>query len=243
MVRCFLPLIALVVPGCIVRAPPSDLSNQYNQRCAEAIARGQLDEAEALCDHALEFCDYSWDAQTNKGLIRKLRNDREGAKQWFIRALRNNRDMAQAANNLGVIYLEDGRYQEADDVLRQALVTNPDYAEARFNLALVKLKRNRPAEAEKAYRQLMISAPGVTDGYLGLTRALLMQSRAGEALPIAERATVMEPGRGEAWLLLGLTQLELARHDAAREALVRCLEEDAAALDCRHTLTALDAQR
>lgn len=243
MVRCLFPLIALAAPACVMRAPPSDVSNQYNQRCADAIARGQLDEAEALCDHALEFCDYSWDAQTNKGLIRKLRGDREGARQWFIKALRTNRDTAQAANNLGVLYVEDGRFQEAEDVLRQALVTNPDYAEARFNLALVKLKRKRPLEAEKAYRQLTISAPEVTDGYLGLTRALLMQSRAPEALPIAERATLMEPGRGEAWLLLGLTHLELARRDAAREALVRCLEEDAAALECRHVLTELDAQR
>lgn len=235
-----LALSAIVfATACPNRAPPNDPAVEYNTRCAEALAAGALDDAEALCDHSLEFCDYYWDAQTNKGLIRKLRGDREGAKSWFIKALRNFQDQAQAANNLGILYLEENRLAEAEGVLRQALKTNPDYAEARFNLALLKLKQNKPAEAEKAYRQLIISAPNVTDGHLGLARSLVLQKKMTDALPIAEHATLLEPGRAEAWLLLGVIRIELAQRVEAKEALGRCLDEDPSQPECRQLMREL----
>jgi tetratricopeptide (TPR) repeat protein len=219
--------------GCIVRAPPSPIAVEYNTRCAAALAEGRLDEAEALCDHSLEFCEYSWDAQTNKGLIRRLRNDRAGAKAWFVRALRNNRHQHQAANNLGVLYLEEGRLAEAESMFLHALEGNPDYAEARSNLAAVHLRQRKFAEAEKAYRQLIISAPRVTDGYLGLARALLLQQRAREAVPPLEDAVLLEPGRAEAWLLLGAARVELGLRTDAKDAVTRCLDEDPDEPDCR----------
>lgn len=231
---------ALLATACPNRAPPNDAAVEYNTRCAQALASGALDDAEALCDHSLEFCDYYWDAQTNKGLIRKLRGDREGAKGWFIKALRNFQDQAQAANNLGILYLEENRLAEAEGVLRQALKTNPDYAEARFNLALLKLKQNKPAEAEKAYRQLIVSAPNVTDGHLGLARSLVLQKKMTEALPVAEHATLLEPGRAEAWLLLAVVRLELAQRVEAKEALGRCLDEDPSQPECRQLMRELE---
>lgn len=236
MFRPPLALSLLLFAACPHRAPPNDLAVEYNARCAEALTRGALDDAEALCDHSLEFCDYYWDAQTNKGLIRKLRGDREGAKGWFIKALRNNQDQAQAALDLGMIYVEENRLAEAEHLFLQALKTNPDYAEARWNLALVKLRRNKFAEAEKAYRQLIISAPNVTAGHLGLARSLLLQKRPTDALPSLEHAVLMEPGRAEAWLLLGVARLELARHAEAKEAFGRCLDEAPDEPECRRLL-------
>lgn len=236
----FFALSAVVfATGCPNRAPPNDPAIEYNTRCAQALERGALDDAEALCDHSLEFCDYYWDAQTNKGLIRKLRGDREGAKGWFIKALRNFQDQAQAANNLGILYLEENRLAEAEGVLRQALKTNPDYAEARFNFALLKLKQNKPAEAEKAYRQLIISAPNVTDGHLGLARSLVLQKKMNDALPVAEHAVLMEPGRAEAWLVLAVIRIELAHHGEAKEALSRCLDEAPSQPECRQLMREL----
>ncbi len=231
---------ALFAMACPPRPDPNQPAIEYNTRCAQALSTGALDEAEALCDHSLEFCDYYWDAQTNKGLIRKLRGDREGAKGWFIKALRNFQDQAQAANNLGILYLEENRLAEAEGVLRQALKTNPDYAEARFNLALVKLKQNKPAEAEKAYRQLIISAPNVTDGHLGLARSLVLQKKMIDALPVAEHATLLEPGRAEAWLLLAVIRIELAQRPEAKEALGRCLDEDPSQPECRQLMRELE---
>lgn len=231
---------ALFAMACPPRPDPNQPAIEYNTRCAQALSTGALDEAEALCDHSLEFCDYYWDAQTNKGLIRKLRGDREGAKGWFIKALRNFQDQAQAANNLGILYLEENRLAEAEGVLRQALKTNPDYAEARFNLALVKLKQNKPAEAEKAYRQLIISAPNVTDGHLGLARSLVLQKKMTDALPVAEHATLIEPGRAEAWLLLAVIRIELAQRPEAKEALGRCLDEDPSQPECRQLMRELE---
>ena len=230
---------ALLLTACPPRAPPSDVAIEYNQRCAAALTAGQLDEAEALCDHSLEFCDYSWDAQTNKGLIRKLRNDREGAKSWFIKALRNFQDQAQAANNLGVIFLEENRLAPAENMFVQALKTNPDYAEARWNLASVKLRLGKYDEAEKAYRQLVISAPTVTDGHLGLARALMLQKKIDDAVPSLEHAVLLGPGRAEAWLLLGAAKLELGRRDEAKGALGRCLDEDQTEPECRRLMKEL----
>ncbi|MCU0700529.1 MAG: tetratricopeptide repeat protein [Myxococcaceae bacterium] len=239
MDRSFTLIAALACAACVHRAPPNPIAVEYNTRCAAALAAGQLDDAEALCDHALEFCDYYWDAQTNKGLIRKLRNDRSGAKAWFIRALRNNENQHQAANNLGVMYLEDGRLAEAEAMFHQALEGNPDYAEARSNLAAVHLRQRKFAQAEKAYRQLIISAPLVTNGYLGLGRALLLQQKAADAVPPLEQAVLLEPGRAEAWLLLAGARLDLGQRDGAKDAAGRCLDEDPSEPDCRRLVREL----
>ncbi|MCA3014257.1 MAG: tetratricopeptide repeat protein [Myxococcaceae bacterium] len=233
MERHLTVLTAVSLWACVPRAPPSAIAVEYNTRCAEAIEAGHLDEAEALCDHSLEFCDFYGDAQSNKGLIRKLRNDRAGAKAWFIRALRSNQTQAQAANNLGVLLLEDGRLAEAEGLFRQALSVNPDYAEARGNLAGLHLRQRQFAAAERAYRQLIISAPRVTDGHLGLARALLLQRKTSQALPSLEQAVILEPARAEAWLLLAGAQRELGRHDDAKASVARCLDEAPDTPDCR----------
>lgn len=216
---------AMLCFGCVPRAPPNERAIRYNHECVEAMSRGRLEEAEALCDHSLEFCEYFGDALTNKGLLRRAAGDREGARKFFIKALRENREQAQAANNLGVLHLEDGAYGEAEARFKQALVNNPDYAEARWNLAGALLGQGKLREAERAYRQLVISAPLVTDGRLGLGRVLFKQRRFRDALIEFEHATLLEPSRAESWLLLGATQLELGHADSARASLARCLDE------------------
>ncbi len=225
--------LMVMLAGCPPRPLPSPVAVEYNTRCAAELEAGRLDDAEALCDHSLEFCDFYADAQTNKGLIRKLRGDAAGAKGWFIKALRNNADQAQAANNLGVLALEEGKLDQAVTMLQVALRVNPDYAEARANLAYVKLKQQKFAEAEKAYRQLIISAPNLTDAHLGLGRALLAQRRVDEAVPSLERAVLLEPGSAVGWALLAAAQLELGHQAEAEHALARCLDEAPQAPECR----------
>ena len=52
-------------------------------------------------------------------------------------ALRINPDYAEAHYNLGVVYGQQGRTDEAIREYQAALRINPDYAEAHYNLGVV----------------------------------------------------------------------------------------------------------
>ena len=73
---------------------------------------------------------------------------------------------AEAHNNLGLIYLQQGRSREAVNELAQAVRYKADYAEAHYNFGLVLRKggdvARSNAELEQAYRlapQLRTASP------------------------------------------------------------------------------------
>ncbi len=65
--------------------------------------------------------------------------------------------------NLGLLYQEDGRLQDAADALRTATILAPDHAEAHYNLGLV---FEREGKLRSALQEMLIAAqldPGQAD--------------------------------------------------------------------------------
>ncbi|PIQ93283.1 MAG: hypothetical protein COV68_10730, partial [Nitrospirae bacterium CG11_big_fil_rev_8_21_14_0_20_41_14] len=61
------------------------------------------------------------------------------------KAIHYGPDTVKAYNNLGVAYINIGKYAEAVEVLNEAIRLKPDYLQARNNLAVAK---SRLKEAE-----------------------------------------------------------------------------------------------
>jgi tetratricopeptide (TPR) repeat protein len=116
---------ASACPPAVIVVP--DLARVRADECVHLYAEGDLDQAEAACDQALEFQPKFWDALHNKGLIRLKRGDRAQAKALFIAALRANQDMAASYSMLGLLALEDRDFATAKDHFRAALRVNPDF--------------------------------------------------------------------------------------------------------------------
>lgn len=229
-------LTLLSLTACFpIRVP--DAAVAFNTECARLFAEHALDDAEAACDHALEYQDRYWDALTNKALVRLARGDRTAARGLFQRAIHANPDMAQARVDLGVMELEDGHPARAREQFREALRTNPDYAEARHDLGIACLALDEPKEAERAFRQLTLSAPLLSQGWADLGGALLVQRRFEEALGPLHHAVELEAGYADAWRGLGAAYGALGRASDARDAYERCLLAAPHDAQCRDGLS------
>ena len=60
---------------------------------------------------------------------------------------------AEAHGNLGVLYGQQGKSAEAEELLRKAIENNPKYAQAYVNLGLILAGEGRFPEAEKEIRE------------------------------------------------------------------------------------------
>jgi tetratricopeptide (TPR) repeat protein len=60
---------------------------------------------------------------------------------------------AMAHNNLGLVYLEKGAFDKAEDHLNKALSIDKQYSKAYYNLAVVRLLQQKPEEAKPLFEK------------------------------------------------------------------------------------------
>ena len=119
-----------------------------------------------------------------------------------------------ARNNLGFIFLNQGRLDEAEREIRTALRLSPEWEDARTNLAAVLARLGRFEEAGEARAQLgylllkhekfkaaielfekeVKARPGDPAAHNNLGAALLLQGNAGPAIEHFEQALQINPG-------------------------------------------------
>jgi tetratricopeptide (TPR) repeat protein len=60
---------------------------------------------------------------------------------------------AMAHNNLGIVYLEKGAFDKAEQHLQRALAIDDQYSKAYYNLAVVRLLQKRKEEAQSLFEK------------------------------------------------------------------------------------------
>ena len=136
-----------------VRDNPDDIVAHTNMAAA-LIDAGRMEEAEDLCQKALDMdqnCDSAYD---NMGLIMRRTGKPEMAVPYYDRALaiRANlvtpkRELARLYNNKGAALADMGSLEESVICYDKAIATDPSYALPRANkgASLFKLGRRREA--------------------------------------------------------------------------------------------------
>jgi tetratricopeptide (TPR) repeat protein len=72
----------------------------------------------------------------------------------YKQAIRIKADYAEAHYNLGNVYIDSGKYQEAIGAFKQAIRIKPDYAEAHYNLGGAYIFMNDKDSAVEVYNIL-----------------------------------------------------------------------------------------
>lgn len=110
--------------------PPAP--HKTNPKAAAAFAQalawhqqGQLDQARAFYQKALERDPKHTDALVNLGLICLQRGDYEHGIQWIQRSLKLNPRQPDALSNLGVAQAALKHYAEAVETFGRAIALNP----------------------------------------------------------------------------------------------------------------------
>jgi tetratricopeptide (TPR) repeat protein len=105
--------------------------------------------------------------------IAAFRDGRAGvAEQHFRAALQRDQDNVTARLYLARILREQGRHQEAADLLRAAAALAPRDAAVRRELGYLFLTLNRPQQAAAQFRQSVELEPQEPLGWVGLVHAL-----------------------------------------------------------------------
>jgi tetratricopeptide (TPR) repeat protein len=130
---------------------------------------------------------------------------------------------ADALHLLGVIALQQGRFEAAVDLIQQALAVRPaDNFHCNLGNALKALGRR--AEAIGSYRQALALNPRLADAWCNLGNALLEEGQAQEAEAACRQALALRPAFAEAHCNLGNALLKQDRVDEAIDCYQRALQ-------------------
>jgi len=122
---------------------------------------------------------------------------------YFQRAIAEFPGYYEAYYQSGLAYLEMGRLEEAQQVLRKAIeVSEKRYAQAYLLLGSILSKQEKYAEAEELIRHGLQLDATAWQGYYELARLLFSQNRVDEAERSAAQTRLRKPDFAPTYLLL-----------------------------------------
>lgn len=223
-ILCLLAICWLLGAAC-ARAPvmPPE-SKQANQLCEAKLQIGNLTEALADCDRALQGWPTYTEAWFNRGLIQMYLGQYADARKSFQEVVKRQPDNARAHNDLGILDYQDGALKAAESSFRRALSIKDSYSQARYNLALTLKAAGKLKQAKTELQQLIKQRPEMAEPLhcLGLIR--LEEGATSDAIDIFTRVIKLQPRETVFWRSLGYTYAQVFRYEDADYALDSCLE-------------------
>ncbi len=205
-------------------------AREYQQAGCASFSLGQLTEAVAAFEQALELHPDYAEAHNNLGLVLQEQGQFARAEGCYRQARHLKPDRAEPCNNLGTALREQGKLDEAVACFRHALSLWPDYADCHYNLGLAFQHQNQWPDAIASFGHAVRLNPDNAAAVGGLVHALQhicqwdeleqlsRQALAHIAKPIGSLGAPMAPFN---FLALPVPtsaeqQLQCARHWAAR---------------------------
>ncbi|MEE9217574.1 MAG: tetratricopeptide repeat protein [Acidobacteriota bacterium] len=159
-------------PACRIVFCVTAIAGAYLPAVAKDDARVELSEileapeedvalSDALLDLLIDPADVNAHVQLANQYARQ--NELELAENAYRRALKLDRRNPMAWNNLGVLYLRQGRVGKAASCFEKAVDRDPAYALARYNLASILEVEGKYDQAVEHYRIAFHHRPDLTD--------------------------------------------------------------------------------
>jgi tetratricopeptide (TPR) repeat protein len=187
----------------------------YNNLGMALAGRGQIEEAMAHYEKALEINPNDADAYNNLGMALAGRGQFERAMAHYQKALEINPEKAEARSNLGIALASCGRATEAIAQYRIALKIKPGYAAAHLNLGVALAGLGQLDEAITQYLQALEINPDYVAAHTSLGNVLVGRGRIDEAIAHYRQALEINPDHVEAQANLGVALARRGRLDEA----------------------------
>lgn len=203
--------------------------------------RGQLTDAAANLERALELDDRNGQVWNNLGLTYRRLNQSQAAFEAFTRAVSLRPNDPGPVGNLGLAHIDAERWVEAVAVLVKATQQHPDRPHLWLNLALAQRGLGNSTGTRSSFEEAARLDPENRAG----VGALALQSLASLALdegdPLraeanARRATALNPSATDAWIYVGLALHAQDRFGDAADAFQRALDLDPTRADAAQHL-------
>lgn len=128
-----------------------------------------------------------------KGTVLLLNNDREDAKEAFLKSLQLQPGFFPAAHNLAQMAISKGDFEQARGHYRAVLKSQKNELAAFKALYDLELKAKRPDEATKVLRQTLAKFPAEPMPAMLLARTLLSANNPLQVLEVTQAAAVANP--------------------------------------------------
>ncbi len=134
---------------------------------------------------------------------------------FYERTLKYTPDNAEVLTNLGVVYRNLGRSEEAITLYKKAIALNPTDAEAYNNLAVIYQGLGRNEQAISLYKEAIRINPDFAKAYYNLGNAYKDLGRNEEIIPLYKKAIKANPEYADAYNNLGNVYYNLGKKEQA----------------------------
>lgn len=139
----------------------------------------------------------------------------QAAAQAYRIALDKFPDFVRARDNLGLLLVSQGRYEEAQPLLAKVIALGGGTGRTYGLLGYCYLETDFPLAAQLAYQNAVMLEPEVRDWQLGLAKAWLAQERYHEAAALFGELIMRNPDETDYWLLQANAWLALGDNEKA----------------------------
>jgi len=124
-------------------------------------------------------------------------------------------DQPHALHLLGVIAMQSGRHEIANDFFGKTLAVAPDFAEAHYNLGNLRKETGMPAKAAVSFGQALTISPEFAEAHNNLGLVLQEMGKLDKASVSYRQAATIKPDFAEAHMNLGNVLCETGSLDEA----------------------------
>jgi tetratricopeptide (TPR) repeat protein len=172
----------------------ADIDEAYYGR---GLARGRIQQHDAaISDLDIYIIRHpqSSIAFTKRGIRKLWNDDREAARADFLKAIQLDENNAEAHDDLGVIYAQEGKYDLAIRQFKNTIRIDPTFHKAYHNLAMVYYLTDQNLLALANVNQGIAIAPGARNTLLLKAEILTALGEAEYARQLTEEAQNMQSG-------------------------------------------------
>ena len=158
--KIFYFVILILLISCNKKTYINQNALLHQQSCIKHLESHDLLSAKTNCEICLEYDNSQPECLNALGLIAFLSKDENKALTYFHHAIRQNNNFAQARNNLGVLYFENGNFLKAKNHFTKALKIDPGNLDARYNniLSNIRLFQKEKSSTKKATLKYLYEA-------------------------------------------------------------------------------------
>jgi len=176
--------------------PAADVTSEIEQHYQEAEKALRSGNPQAARQHYFQALAIAPEApNVHHGLATCcfLLGDLNGAVYHFQEVLRQDPRRVGAAINLGAVYNQMGRPDDALNVLRQTIKQDPKRAEAYYNMGLAYRLKGQVELAIQSYKEALHHNPQMMDAYHNLGNLLHELGRETQAIRCYQLALEIRP--------------------------------------------------
>src|SRR5438445_421205 len=122
---------------------------------------------------------------------------------------------AARLNSIGVAYMNQQRFADAQKQFESALKSQPDYLLAKLNLGISLLSQQKSEDARKALQEAAEKLPGDPYAWYNLGLVYKDISEQEKAIEAFQHVTEIAPTEPDAFYFIGYLNTQLQRYDAA----------------------------